>query len=393
MTHGKWLMIVSFMVVLGRTAAAQDEVEVEGARPARVAEPGLDLGRGIRAYGSLSTGVARNLDDPPVRKDANRFRLSDPDHDTFGLTLVKLGLVRDVSGRNEVDIGFRMELAVGRLVEKALASDGLLDDEPIDLPLAYATAQLPTPLGVPVTVRAGRMDAWFGHEELDPALNASYSHGYLSTFGPGSFTGLGVGIDLADGLKYEQFVGNGWDLVHDDNDAKTFGGALSYRTGDLALRGSWILGAERLDVGDQRWALGIDASYVLPIFRTELKAAAMYGEEEDCALGGGTARFGGVSLSVKQGFFATDGFDRLSLALRAECFRDDGGSRSGCDQTLAGVTATLEVRPLEVLALRVEYRHDRSSEAVFGASSSSSSSSFGGDDRQDTISASVSLAF
>jgi hypothetical protein len=100
-------------------------------------------------------------------------------------------------------------------------------------------------------------------------------------------------------------------------------------------------------------------------------------------------------VAVKQGFCDAGGYDCVSLAVRGEYFRDQGGSRTGHDQTLAGVTATLEVRPLEALALRVEYRHDWSSEDVFlgSSSSSSSSSSFGGEDEQDTISASISLAF
>ena len=58
-----------------------------------------------------------------------------------------------------------------------------------------------------------------------------------------------------DALAFQGLLDRGGDafavlllVVQDGNDAKTFGGALSWRAGDLALRGSWILGAERLNL-------------------------------------------------------------------------------------------------------------------------------------------------
>lgn len=391
-----------------RVPAAPERVEVEGEirrvdtetelDEVVVTAPrrrGIELANGVHAYGSFTGAYVRNLGDVPVRNNANGGRLSDPDHNTFGLTYAMVGLARDVSGRNEVDFGFRVEVGVGRLVETALRNDGLFDsNEPIDLPQAYAQAQLPTLLGRPVTVRAGRMAGWFGHEQLDVSQNVNFSLGYLTAFGPKTFTGAGLGIELADGLSYEQYVGNGWEVVKDNNDSKTLGGALRYSIGDLSLRGSWILGAEGLHAGDKRWALGFDATYVSPIFRTEFRLAGLYGQEENGGLNDELARFGGLSFGVKQGFCNAGTYDCVSVALRGEWFRDQGGSRSGHDQTLAGLTATLEFRPVEALALRVEYRHDWSSRDVFlGSGSSSSSSSFGGEDEQDTISASMSLAF
>jgi hypothetical protein len=323
MTHCSWKSVYVFMaalslcgVVSAQEAPQQERplvppapevVEVEGdpIRPVEV-EPslpevevtarrarGIDLGSGVRAYGSLTSSYVQNLGDVPIRKNANGGRLSDPDHDTFGLSQVQLGLAREVSGKNEVDLGFKVEVGFGRLIERAFANDGLFDNEPIDLPQAYVQAQLPTALGRPVTVRAGRMAGWFGHESLDLTENVNFSLGYLAAFGPRTFTGAGVGLELADGLSYEQYVGNGWDVVQDNNDAKTFGGALRYSIGDLSLRGSWILGAENFEVGDHRWALGVDVTYRSPIFGTELRAAGLYGEEEGGSLDGHLARFGG----------------------------------------------------------------------------------------------------
>jgi hypothetical protein len=406
MTHSmsSWKQVWLFLVALGGVASAQapaapeERIELEDDEGPRVEAParGIELTNGIHAYGHLTAAYTRNLaDEVQGRKGANALRQSDADHDTFGLTYVQLGLARDPSGKNELDAGFRVEVGFGRLVEESMQDDGLFDDQPIDLPQAYVTAQLPTPVGRPVTISAGRLGGWFGVEGNDLGENLNHSLGYLSALGgPGSITGASVAIDLADGLRYTQYVGNGWDVVVDTNDAKTVGGALEYALGALSLRGSWVLGAEGLEVSQKRWALGADVIYVSSIFGTELRASGLYGEEEGGALDGDLARFGGVSLAVKQGLCDAGGYDCVSIAVRGEWFRDQGGSRSGRDQALAGLTTTLEVRPLEALALRMEYRHDWSSEDAFGgSSSSSSSSSAGGEDEQDTVSASISLSF
>ena len=80
-----------------------------------------------------------------------------------------------------------------------------------------------------------------------------------------------------------------------------------------------------------------------------------------------------------------DQFHRLGFAVRGELFRDEGGSRSGEDQTIGSLTATIEVRPLEP---RLEYRRDMSSEDVFVGSQRARAR-----DAQDTFAAELSFAF
>ena len=367
-------------------------ITVTGAVPVVERKRGIELGAGIYAYGYLSAAYVWNRADPPARRGTNFGRLNDPDHNSFSLPYAQLGLARDVSGRNELDVGFRAEVGFGRLIERGFTEDGLFDDLPIDLVQAYGQLQLGTPCGQPISVRAGRMAMTWGTETLDLRSNANFSLGYLNAYGPRTVTGVALEVNLADGLRYTQFVANGWDRVDDLNDGKTLGGELVY-TGlkDLTVRGHWILGAERADSeGDKRWAVGFDVGYS-PRLGTDLRLAGVYGQEE----GGdrrdeGLARFGGVSFTAKQGFFLAESgsFHHLSLAGRGEWFRDQGGSRSGESQTLAGVTATIELRPIEPLALRLEYRHDWSSEDVFAGSDRPSAR-----DQQDTFAAELSFSF
>src|SRR5690606_38852645 len=73
-----------------------------------------------------------------------------------------------------------------------------------------------------------------------------------------------------------------------------------------------------------------------------------------------TAKFGGLSFTVSQGLFEVEGegYHRLTAALRGSYLRDQGGSRTGLDQALGEVTATLGVNFLRDASLRVDSATD-----------------------------------
>lgn len=330
----------------------------------------LEAARRVEVHGFVDGLFSWNTDDPDVRKGANGQRLVDPDHDTLGVPLATLSLVRRTSGRNELDGGFGLTAAYGRLVEEALRDDGLFDDGPLDIPEAYVELQLPTPWRR-AFLRAGRTYGFLGAETLDLSRSACVSLSPLAAFGPKTLTGLAVGLELAPGLTYTQWVGNGWDQVIDANDSKTLGGQLRLDAGLLDVTASWLSGAERADsASDRRWIGQVEVG-VRPWAGLSARATLMAGEERGAAVGGGLARFAGASLVATQGLLAQDGgrWHRVSVTGRASVLRDRGGSRTGVDQTLSEATATLELRPIEQAALRVEYRHDRSSEPVYGPGS------------------------
>lgn len=347
-------------------------------------EPSLLEAARVEVHGFVDGLFSWNLDDPDARRGANGQRLVDADHDTLGVPLATLGLVRRTSGRNELDGGFGLTAAYGRLVEEALRDDGLFDDGPLDLPEAWVELQLPTPWRR-AFVRAGRTYSFLGAETLDLSKNACVSLSPLAAFGPKTLTGLAVGLELAPGLTYAQWVGNGWDQVVDANDGKTLGGQLRLEAGMVDVTASWLSGAERPDsASDRRWVGQVEVG-VRPWAGFAARASVMAGEEKGGAVGGGLARFAGASLVATQGLLAQDGgrWHRLSVTGRASVLRDRGGSRTGVDQTLSEATATLELRVIEHAALRVEYRHDRSSEPVYGSGSRT----------QDTIAVELRFGF
>ena len=375
-----------------------EEVKVTATRlrEDREATPILDALRSVEVYGSVTGSYTWNLADPSQRRGANELRLSDADHNTFGIPFAKLGLARRISGLNELDAGFGLEIVAGSMVQDAFQDDGVFYNSAINVPQAYVDLQIPTALNA-LRMRVGRSYLPFGVEDVDPSTNPHFSLSYSKQFMPRTATGLSLGMDLGGGLSYTQWVVNGWDKVVDNNDSKTFAGQFAWKLdgADALFTLNWIAGAERDDNNsDKRWALELGMQW-RPSEDLDLRASVLYGQETIAGSypdeGDETAKFGGFTLMGKKSFFLVEGEDyhRLALALRGSYFRDQGGSRTGLDQALGEVTATVEFRPMRDAALRVEYRRDFSSR-------SDAFRGHGGDlnrDAQDTVSLSLSYAF
>ncbi|MCO5170842.1 MAG: porin [Planctomycetes bacterium] len=284
-----------------RIAALEAERQADGAltRAVRAALDRVELSGFANAL--FMAGLARPRE---ARKDAFPYRVNDTDHLTFSVPYCKLGVRREVEG-TEWDVGFAVAVGVGRMVPHVFSLDpDFLGGKEINLVEGWAELQVPTPL-TPIRLRAGRVYGWFGFESLDVPDNPNLSLSYFTNFTPFTHTGASLGFDLTPGLTYTQWVVNGWDLVVDDNDAKSYGGQLAWR-GErhhprVAL--NWLVGAERpADERDLRWLVQLDVAWRAPT-ATEFGAALHYGQEEGAALRGGTAKYGGAMLVVRQDVF------------------------------------------------------------------------------------------
>jgi len=342
-------------------AAAEPPPEEEGwwAHAVRTASEHIEL------HGEVVGSFTWNLNDPPGRRGRSALRVSDLDHDTFHVTWAKLGLSRALSGEDELDWGFALDVVAGRMVEGTLSLDpDFLGGEEINLGNAYVELQVPTPHN-PVSIRVGRAYGWFGVESLDLHASQMFTLSWLANFTPYTNTGLFVETELVDGISYMQYVGNGSEVVDDNNDAKTLGGRLSVDpTDSLSIAFHWIWGAEQANnSADKRLQLEIDVVW-RPTDQTGVYVMLHYGQEEDGAVDRGrTAKFGGASVALRQGVWrAAEGeYDHVVLVTRWTIYRDQGGNNSGLTQTLNEVSVGVEVNPLEHLWLRFEYRLDTSS--------------------------------
>lgn len=353
--------------------------------------------RSLDTYGSLTASYAYNLGGVDKRRGGNRFRLSDNDNNTFAIPFARLGARRVVSGLDEWDVGFGLEVTAGSMVPDLFKNDEIFERGAINVPQAYVDLKLPT--AIPLVLRAGRMYLPFGVETVDPQENLHHSLSFMSQFMPRTVTGAALGVQLTPSISYTQYVVNGWEKVVDNNDAKTFAGQLAWTPEGSKARVAfnWIAGAEREDSeGDNRWALQLAAEWQ-PSDSLELRAAVLYGQEEFTSpfpqFSDVDAEFGGFTASVKKSFFydELDDYYQLGLVGRVSYFVDEFGIRSetGLDQELTELTATLEIRPLKEATIRVEYRRDFSNRSgAFGGGRGILSRS-----SQDTFSFSVGYMF
>lgn len=364
MNHSRPLLACLAVMSLARAAPAQDPAPDEPELLLRVASSVTDQ---VRVTGVAVAMGAWNLADPPGHKNQNLLRVNDSDHASFTVSYAKLGLYREVSG-DSWDAGFRVEVGAGRMVEGVFSLDPDFNGgSEINLVQGHAQLQAPGPFG-PLLLSAGRTYGWFGVESLDLVSNPNLSLSYFANFTPYTNTGVWLGSDLPGGLRYTQFVVNGWDLVLDQNDAQSYGGQLTWSDEQLGLTvvGNWLVGAEQPgNESDLRWLTELDVTW-RPTAWTELRGALHYGQEEGAALGGGTAKYGGVMAIARQVLLRSEsGVDRLAVAGRLTWWRDQGGSKTGLDQGLVEATATLELGFTAWAKLRCEYRHDSSSESGF----------------------------
>jgi len=336
------------------------------------------LGRST-VRGALSAGYSYNLADPEQHRGGNALRLSDPDHNSFGLTHAVLGLERRVDPNSDVDVGYGLDLTVGRVVDEAY-DDGLLQSRGIAVGQAYV--DLKTPLFGGMKFRAGKEYGWFGLDSVDLSRNFHQSLSYAALSAPRTLMGVSAEIELLDGVTYAQYLVNGSDLAIDDNDTKSLAGRLRLASDRASLTLSYMLGADRFDSeGELSWIAEAVATYQVTD-TLSIGGLVRVGQEE---VNGSVREFGLLEAQARVSLF--DGL--LHLGARASVLHDEDGMITGRDQSLFEVTTTAELRLAEQFGVGAEFRHDESSEDdAFGGSRGAATRS-----SQDTLSFFVRVRF
>jgi hypothetical protein len=220
----------------------------------------------------------------------------------------------------------------------------------------FLTARLPVGRGL--TLKAGRFDTPIGSEVIEAPANLLFSHTWQFGFGiPFTHTGLLASYPASERVDLSAGAFLGWDTWDDANDAWTWHLGATVRGADPAhsLSVQAVCGPERAgEDGDLRTV--VDATWRRRwTERFATVVDAVYGFEEGAA-SGADARWYGVAL------YATASLcERASATLRAEWFRDVGGSRVGFDADLFALTLGVDWRPVRQapnLRLRPEIRWD-----------------------------------
>jgi hypothetical protein len=296
-------------------------------------------------------------------------RLYDRFHDQFIMNAARLTISKAVA-TDKLDAGFQVDALFGQNAAP-LESLGLKLGDQGDLPQAFVTLNVPTGGGNYVQFKGGKMWTLLDVEVVDEVLNPNFSHGYeyiyLTNF---TNTGLGVDAKFSPTVDAEFRLINGWDVVEDNNTAKSFMGRVGITSSDrVALAFLGYYGPEQTGNGGNKRYGGEFVGTFKPASTTTIYAQFDAGGEQGIAAGGGDAQWWGAGL---WGVF--DLQPKLSLALRADYMDDGDGVRtSGVlgfpaapSRRIASGTVTLNVKSWPHALVRPEIRVEHSTRDDFG---------------------------
>ncbi len=340
----------------------------DAARPPAEALKGIKdfLGLSVYVQGGYAHDLTHDLIDD---KDIPR-RVFDTKDDSFTLDLAEFNLYKGAPSSGGIGYGFK--LAVGQtakivnLTENGSGEFGLSGPgDAIDLFEGYLEALAPLGRGLKFTL--GKFVTMHGAEVIEAEPNLNYSRSFLFGFAiPFTHTGLKVSYPVADWLSAGFHVVNGWDVVEDNNDAKSLGYTICLTpTPDYGLTVNFMRGPEQTDNNSNIRYLADVVGTARPLPGLTLVVNYDYGFEDQASVvePGRNARWWGVA-----GYAAYQLTDMLSGAVRVETFNDPTGAR-GIGGRVYEVTLTPQITYCG-LKIRPEYRHDWSPADVFNGQGS-----------------------
>ena len=259
--------------------------------------------------------------------------------------------------------GYSAKVIFGQDAELTQAS-GLSLGSDGDLFEADVTVNVPIGSGLKVTL--GKFGTTMGYESSFTEENFNWSGGYQWLFAePFTHTGVLLSYQATSELELKLTLNNGWDVVADNNHAKSLMGTATYTVNDklsMALTG---YGGPEQDDNSSNWRRGVDF-WIDDKLTPKVEAVAQldYGAEDGVDINGHRAEWFGLG-----GWLVYTFSDKWNVATRADYFRDPDGARTddafaltlGQGQELCSVTLTVNYRPVEALRLAPEFRWDHSS--------------------------------
>ncbi|MCY1017985.1 porin [Pyxidicoccus sp. MSG2] len=216
--------------------------------------------------------------------------------------------------------------------------------------LSYATG--------PLTLEAGLYPSHIGLESFQSQLNWTYTRSWMGELSPYYQAGLKGTWKFNDAWSAQLHLINGWQTLGENNHGKALGTQVAYSGDRLSAAFNTFVGNEGAEGSDglRLFADGVATYKVTDAF--SLAATADVGTQD--VPGGDSALWYAAGLNVRVQLS-----EPVAVAARVEAYRDDDGLITGVAQTLTGGTLTLEVKPADHLTLKLEARHDRSTQDVF----------------------------
>ncbi|MGH9750742.1 MAG: outer membrane beta-barrel protein [Candidatus Polarisedimenticolia bacterium] len=256
-------------------------------------------------------------------------------------------------------VGFHLAAGTGTALEVVHAAEvrGVATHPDVWRNVVRASLQYRTKGGL--LVEAGVYPSHIGSEAFQTKDNWNYTRSWLGELSPYYQTGVKLARPLGGRWSAEVHLLNGWQVIADNNRAKSLGWRFAREAEKVSLSFNGIVGPE-LPENDHDLRALVDTVALwkaTPSWSFGVSVDAAREEQPQ----GDVARWWGGGLYAR---LAPPG-TRAAVALRAEYYDDGDGAISGTPQILREVTLTLEHRPAEQLILKFEGRYDRSSAEVF----------------------------
>jgi hypothetical protein len=361
------------LTTLAHTATAQSGAAASDSAPkaAEAAPPASDSAakaaaavpnffRDVQANAFASFGYLSNFNKPQDQLVGLRY--FDKHANTFSVDLAELVVQKAVAKAG--DAGFRIDLVAGSFAGLE-QSAGLSLGDNADLQQAFVSYI--APLGAGLRFDAGKFVTHMGYELIEgyDGYNDNYSRSLLFNYAiPLTHTGVKASYSLTPKVSVMAMVANGWDVAIDNNAGKSIGAQLAIKPIDpVALYVNYIGGPENADDNHSiRQVLDLVGTVTVnPML--SLGVNADYGTENGTSVvvSGDDAKWWGVG-----GYAKISTTSPFSLGLRAETFKDEGGTRLGLGEARANeVTVTPTFKFGSNFVLRAEGRYDWVNQAVF----------------------------
>lgn len=294
-------------------------------------------------------------------------RAFDVRHNAFSLQLAKLTLNK--ANSKDDPLGFRIDLGLGETVDRIISvSDSSRNDATKHVLQAYASVV--APIGNGLTIDFGKFYTPVGAEVIETKDNYNYSRGWLFAFGPYYHVGMRAKYAFNDKVALSGFLLNGWDNAFENNVGENAGKTVGFQLGltpskKFALTQTYLAGPEAplANVPDislrDNWRHVADT--VATVYVTDkftLLGNFVYGSDGDNL--GNRGKWTGGAAYFKYAFNS-----KLAFSPRFEVFNDKDGLRTGVAQTVKDITLTQEVKLVNNLLTRFEYRRDFSNQRFF----------------------------
>ncbi len=314
----------------------------------------------IAVNGFVSTAYEYNGNRPNT--GTSSYRVFDYSDNSFNLVVADLVLQLATTKPN--DFGFRVDMVAGKSIPKvSKAQDQTVNKTDVQQLFASYIA----PIGSGLRFDVGKYVTHVGYELIEgyDGYNDNYSRAILFGFAI-PFTNTGAKASYAFNSKVAGMVElvKGWDLVHDNNGAKSVGAQLTLTpVTPVSVLLGWIGGPE-LPNDNHTWRNVFDLVAIFkPTSVLTLGVNGDYGIEDGTSAvnPGSDAKWTGIAG------YATYALTRqFSVALRAESLHDDGGVRLGTvtPATLSEITLTPTWRFTDHFVVRSEVRHDWANQEI-----------------------------